>query len=203
MYRRLVTSMFLCSVFLMILSLFSAGTVLAVEPPKTIGTITLGSDISDYPDIQYTNYLKEKIVVDWHGYKKGIVSLGMCVYPNTILRIRLKYENSSKGFYKKLLKEFKKRFGTDAEWKGDSFGILHAWKWKFVDKNNDIVHLILQHNSKDKNQTIGNQVKLFYPAKIEEERLCFIKTCEEANKAKSSEQQTILHDDNWQLMIPQ
>ena len=59
----------------------------------------------------------------------------------------MKYEDSSKKFYKKLLREFKKKYGEPTEWGGDAFGILFKWKWVFPAENNQRVNLTLQHNT--------------------------------------------------------
>jgi len=56
----------------------------AVEIPREIAGIELGSDIADYPDIEYSNYLKEVVVMDWHGFRKGIISYGICESPGNI-----------------------------------------------------------------------------------------------------------------------
>lgn len=111
----------------------------------------------------------------------------------------MKYEDSSKDFYETLLKKFKKKFGKPALWGGDAFGILSKWKWIFIDENNRRVNLILQHNLKNHNENIGNMVKLYYPEREKEERLCFIEQCE---INKSEEQARERKEMNWDYMIP-
>ena len=83
--------------------LLGSASVGAVEAPSEIGGFKLGEYITDYPDIEYANYLREVVVNDWHGFRKGIISYGTCAYPGQIIKIRMKYENSSKPFYLKLL----------------------------------------------------------------------------------------------------
>jgi hypothetical protein len=179
--------------------LFSAGAVSAIEIPQEIAGFRLGEDITEYSDIEYSNYLKDVVVTDWHGFRKGIISYGICASPGEIVRISMKYEDSGKDFYDTLLKKYKKKFGKPAIWGGDAFGILSKWKWVFIDENNRTVNLILQHNLRNHNENIGNIVKLYYPEREKEERLCFIEQCE---INKSEEQALERKEINWDYMIP-
>lgn len=174
----------------------------SLEIPHEIGGFRLGEDITEYSEIEYSNYLKEVVVTDWHGFRKGIISYGICAFPGRIVRISMKYEDSSKDFFDELFKRYKKKFGKPSIWGGDAFGILSKWKWVFVDENNRTVNMILQHNLKNNNENIGNMVKLYYPEREREERLCFIEQCE-INKSEE-EQQKILERKkmNWDYLIP-
>ena len=181
--------------------LFAGAPVTAVEAPSEVGGFKLGDDISEYLDFD-ANYLKEVVVNDWHGFRKGIIYYGTCAYPGQIVRIRMKYEDSSKTFYYELLKRFKQKYGKPNEWKGDAFGVLYVWKWQFFNSDNERVTLILQHNLQNHSETIGNQVKLSYSERLEEERLCFIEYCE---TSMSSEEQELIKQrmkPDWDHMIP-
>ncbi len=171
--------------------------IFAEKIPHEVGGFVLGSDVTDYPSIEYSNFLKEVVVYDWNGFDKGIISYGICKYPGKIVKIKLKYADSSKKYFKILLKKFKKKLGKPNEWKGDSFGILHIWKWKFIDEQKRKVHLILQYNHKNPNENIGNMVKLYYPDRIAEEQKCFTKQCSNGNKPKP-----VVTKDNWDYLIP-
>lgn len=177
-------------------------TGFAVESPQEIGGFKLGEDITDYPEIEFSNYLREVVITDWHGFRKGIIAYGVCAYPGKIVRITMKYENSNKKFYKKLLREFKNKYGEPAEWNGDAFGILYKWKWKFHDKNNMRVNLTLQHNLKDERENIGNIVKLYYPEREEEERLCFNEQCEIRKNSEEKEEIQKRKEMNWEFLVP-
>ncbi len=172
------------------------------EIPHEIAGIKLGSYVEDYPDIEYSNYLKEVVVTDWHGFRKGIISYGICEAPGTIIKIRMKYNDSSKKFHKQLFKKFKLKFGEPTEWKGDSFGIRHIWKWKFKDKKGDIINLLLKHNLKDPDDDIGNVVKLAYPEREELERLCFNQKCEESRNPKHKKSQKTSAKTDWTFLLP-
>jgi hypothetical protein len=170
--------------------------------PHEVGGFSLGADINDYPEVVTSNFLQETVVTDRYGFRKGIISTGVCKYPDQILKMRMKYDNSSKKFFQKLLKEYKKRYGAPHEWKGDSFGIVHIWKWHFTDSDNRKVSLSLQHNLKNINENIGNLVKLSYPELVDEERACFNQMCEEKQKDLDETKLEELKQPNWEYMIP-
>lgn len=171
---------------------------LAKEIPVTVGGFILGGDVTDYPDIEYSNFLKEVVVYDWNGFAKGIISYGICDSPGEIVKIKLKYKDPSKKFFKTLLKKFKKKYGKPHEWKGDSFGILHVWKWKFTNSDGTKIHMILQHNTKNPNENTGNMVKLYCPDQMVKEQRCFTKQCTSRQSPDKKEPKI-----DWNLLIPQ
>lgn len=195
---------FLLALLLVILSFspFSGYAGHDIEVPHEVAGIKLGEDIADYQDIEYSNYLKEVIVNDWHGFRKGIIYYGVCDSPGIIVKLRMKYEDNSKDFFNNLMKRFKKKFGPPTEWKGDSFGIKHIWKWKFRDKEGRSVSMSLQHNLKDPNNSIGNEVKMSYPEQIELERLCFIRQCEQIESPEEQKRREKLKETGWDYLIP-
>jgi hypothetical protein len=159
------------------------GICLAEAPhPHQVAGFALGKDIADYKGkvrmessipIRYMEYINEVEISKMEGFKSGLIAYGNCELPGRILRIKLKYANSSKKFYNQLFKRFKARFGEPTEWRGDSFHILTAWKWSFTDQDNNRISMILQHNTKDEEQKVGNSLKLTMTNLFEEERLCF------------------------------
>ncbi len=185
---------------LLILSVFLILPALsfAKEIPITVGGFVLGSDVTDYPDIEYSNFLKEVVVYDWNGFDKGIISYGICDSPGEIVKIKLKYKDPSKKFFKTLLKKYKKKYGKPHEWKGDSFGILHVWKWKFTSSDGTKIHMILQHNTKNPNENTGNMVKLYCPDQMVKEQRCFTKQCTSRLGTDKKAPKT-----DWNLLIPQ
>jgi len=175
----------------------------ATTVPSGVGGFSLGSNIESYPDLVDTNYLQETVVTDWRGFRKGVLSYGTCKYHKQILKIQMKYEDSSKDFYEVLLKKFKAKFGPPDEWKGDSFGILRIWKWYFTDNQNRSVSLVLHHNLRNPNETVGNMVKISFPKLLEEERLCFNKKCEELRSDSDLARIEEIKKPDWQFMIPE
>jgi len=196
--RHILTS----GIFFLHLLFLLPVTVSAKEVPREVGGFVLGSNVTDYPDIEHSNFLKEVVIYDWYGFDKGIISYGVCENPGEIVKIKFKYEDPSKKYFKLLLKKYKKKFGKPTQWKGDSFGILHIWKWKFVDENKNRVHLILQHNTKNPNENIGNMVKLFYPDNIARELACFARQCTENISSGEKEQLPQRKKTGWKYLIP-
>lgn len=189
---------------LLIISLFLFPAQLPAENvPHQVGGIALGSRVDEYPDIIQTNFMKEMVITDWHGFRKGVISSGTCLHKDRILKIDMKYEDKSKSFYQQLLKKYRKKFGPPDSWQGDSFGVKYVWKWFFIDENQDRVSLALQFNSKDSNETIGNMVKLSYPGKIEEERLCFVEMCDDSKVKGDKELTKQPKKADWSFLIPQ
>jgi len=195
----------LVSVLIVTLSLvFSlAGFSAERQRPVQVGGFFLGSDVTDYPDIEYSNFLKEVVVYNWNGFAKGIISYGICNSPGEIVKIKLKYKDSTKRFFKILLKKYKQKYGAPDEWKGDSFGILHVWKWKFTNGNGEKIHLILQHNTKDPNENTGNMVKLYCPDQIEKEQKCFTKQCKTNLPPSENTKDKQAAPLDWNFLIPQ
>lgn len=66
-----------------------------------------------------------------------------------------------------------------------------------MDKNNNRVNLVLQHNSKNPNENIGNMVKLYYPDRIVAEQKCFTEQCSSRRTKAKKEKK-----DNWDFLIP-
>lgn len=163
--------------------LFLSGPLLArTGVPHGVGGFVLGKNIEDYRDrvrmdtslpIRYMEYIREVQIRPLRGFKSGIIAYGTCVQPGRIVRIKLKYADSSKDFYKKLLKIFKERFGEPSEWRGDAFHVVIAWKWSFVDEEKNRISLTLQHNTKDEEEKIGNSVKITMTNLLEDELRCY------------------------------
>lgn len=170
--------------------------------PREIAGIALGSRVDAYPDIVRSNYLKEMVVTDWHGFRNGVISYGSCRYQGQILKIDMKYEEKSKEFYNTLLARYRERFGEPDSWAGDSFGVMLVWKWQFVDGDGNRISLSLQHNSKDTDETLGNMVKLSFPEKLEEERRCFVDMCTKRHQETDEQRREELKKTDWSYLIP-
>ena len=166
--------------------------------PHEINGFKLGSSIDDYEFISYRNFLKEVVIEDIGGFRKGVISYGVCERPGEIVKIKLKYRDTTRRFYNQLLKRYKKKFGKPDEFTGDAFGIVLSWKWRFEDKDKNKITLELQHNLKNHDENIGNVVKLSMPERIEAERKCFNKTCEQ----KKTECPIEMAIEDWDNMIP-
>lgn len=197
----------------MIPALFLAcGTGMA-QAPHEVGGFSLGRQIAEYKDvvnmetalpIRYLEYIHEIEIKETEGFKSGLVWIGNCTSLGRIVRIKLKYSNSSKKFYDALLDRFKKRFGEPAEWRGDPFHVVIAWKWTFVDDQNNRISMTLQHNAKDEEEKMGNAVKLTMTNLMEEERACYEKKSPGSYGESGSQKQEPggRAKVDWDMLIP-
>jgi hypothetical protein len=183
------------------------GTCLA-EAPSQVGGFQLGADIAAYPDrvnmvtampIRYAESIKEVEIKQTDLLESGLIAYGTCSAPGKVVRIKLKYVDSSRDFYDNLLARLKKKFGEPDEWRGDPFHIVIAWKWSFVDKSKNHISLILQHNKQDTDEKIGNSIKLTMTDAVNRERQCYEKSHPEVRESQSGK--TSVQPD-WDLLIP-
>lgn len=182
------------------------------QAPRRLGGFTLGADIADCKHkvnmktsmpTRYQEGLLNVEINHVEGFKSGTLCYGTCANPGRILRIKLKYANPSKQFYEQVLEKFKEKFGEPMEWRGDMFHVVEGWKWGFVDENKNKISLILQHNLQDKDENIGNTVKLTMTDRYMEEQECFRK--KNPDYRKKSRKKQIGNKSNapdWDILIP-
>ena len=209
--------LFLTFFFLTFFAGFQAGTVgLAhADAPKEIAGFQIGKSISDYPGqirvetampIRHLECLMEVEVEPPEGYKSGMLYYGTCAGEDVILRVKMKYADASRKFYDTLLDRFEDRFGKPDKWKGDPFHVVIAWKWFFTDADGRQVSLILQHNTKDLDEKIGNSVKLTASDLMAEEKDCFRHEQEKEKEKNSTRQQRRRKKGkpsrDWDMLIP-
>lgn len=190
---------------------FFAWDMVLAQSPRSICGFELGRHISEYTEtvkmdtalpLRYNEFLHQVEIEESPYFKSGLITFGNCKDPGRILRIKLKYADSTKKFYEKLLKRYKEHFGDPQEYRGDSFQILIAWKWSFVD-GNDQISLTLQHNSKDQEEKMGNSVKMTMTNYMEEERNCYKKKHSDTNQKLQKQKMKMLKDKlNWDMLIP-
>jgi len=175
--------------------------------PVHLGGFVLGDDISNYRDrvemascmtLRYMEYMGEGEVRNIPGFKSGLIAFGTCDRPDKIVRIKLKYEDGSKGFFKELLKRFEKKFGAPNEYQGDPFQIIIGWKWSFEDAKGDRISLVLQHNSMNPEEKIGNSVKLSLTSQMDRERACF----EAKQPPREVQDKVVKSRELWNLFVP-
>ncbi len=183
------------------------------DAPNQIGGFVLDQDIKKFEDrvimdtalpVRYAENFEEVEIKFTQGFKSGLITFGSCERPGHIVRIKLKYADSSKKFYNKLLKRFKQRFGEPDEYRGDPFKIVDAWKWSFTNQQNQSISLILQHNTKDEAEKKGNAVKLTNSTLIEEDLLCYKrKQLDYRERLRQREWKAVKpQDSGWELFIP-
>ena len=168
------------------------------KAPLTAGGFTLGTAISGYDFISHDNFVKEVIITDIKGFRKGFVTYGVCDRQGEILRIKLKYKDRSYPFFEKLFKQYKQKFGSNPKYVGGVHGVVKAWKWAFTDEEGERVTLILQHNLKSMDASIGNTMKLSLPDRLIAERKCFNK----ASFQREEEDEDKSPKPDWNLFLP-
>lgn len=177
--------------------------------PIHLGGFVLGADISNYEsmvdmktfrDLPFSQYLEEGLIIPQPGFKSGLIAYGMCKSPKKILRIKLKFSDSSKKFFERLLQKYREQLGEPDEYKGDPFQTMIAWKWSFLNDQNEKISLILQHNIMVDDEKMGNSVKLTLTSRIDEEKECYLKKFPE----KESQPVQLKKPDKelWKLFVP-
>ena len=195
----------------MFLLLFPGMTL--ADAPNQIGGFALNQDIKKFEDqvimdtalpVRYAENFEEVEIKFTRGFKSGLIAYGTCDQPGHIVRIKLKYADSSKKFYKDLLERFKKRFGEPDEYRGDPFKIVEAWKWSFVDQQNHNISLTLQHNTKDEEEKMGNAVKLTDTTQMEKDSLCYRnKQLDIRERLRQREWKAVKPETSgWDLFVP-
>ncbi len=188
--------------------LFSHHPALA-KFPLHLGGFTLGDDITNYHHlidmetcrkIAFNQYLGEGEVLVQQGFKSGMIAYGLCDKPNKIVRIKLKFADPSKKFFKTLLNRYKEELGPPDEYKGDPFQTLIAWKWSFTNEQDEKTSLILQHNIMNEEEKIGTAVKLTLTSQVEREKTCYMARFPEKEKPKIPPVNS--RKPMWDLFVP-
>ena len=183
--------------------LWIAGSCPASEAPHQVSVFDLNRDIADFKDyvimetalpIRHMENIEEVEIKPIKGIKSGMIAYASCSAPGHIVRIKLKYQDSSKKFFENLLKQVKKKYDEPDDYRGDPFHILIAWKWSFIDKDGNRISLTLQHNSQDADEKRGNAVKLTMTNLLEEDQRCY--------KQKALDHREKLRQRDWKVIDP-
>lgn len=183
------------------------------EVPHEVGGFALNRNIQDYKEqvimdtalpVRYAENIEEVEIKVTKGFKSGLIAYGTCATPGNIVRIKLKYADSSKPFFEELLKRFKKSFGQPDEYRGDAFKVMIAWKWSFVDQQNHNISLILQHNSMDEEEKMGNAVKMTDQTLMEEDLSCYKDKQRDHRERLRQRQWNVVNpkESSWELFVP-
>lgn len=151
--------------------------------PLSLAGITLGEDISTIGDfcdsesdlpLADERHLNEMLLRPGFmaGIMNGAVAYAACSQKGRIVRIKLRFDNSSLSFYHDLRRRYEQAFGKPDEWRGDPLQTVISWKWSFSDEAGRRVGLELTH-SNDDDYKIGNFVKMTLRSLWEEEAACF------------------------------
>ncbi len=177
--------------------------------PIHLGGFVLGEDISHYHhlmnmetcrEVPFHEYLEEGQILPQPGFKSGLIAYGMCHSPKKLVRIKLKFSDSSKAFFEQLLKKYREELGQPDEYKGDPFQTMIAWKWSFVNERNEKSSLILQHNIMVDDEKMGNSVKLTLTSQLDRERECHMEKFPENDPPKIPAKKS--REDLWKSFVP-
>lgn len=154
---------------------------LANNFPRQIGPFILGKDIAEFAPyvdmgtelpIRYLESVKEVQIKPMRGFKSGLIAYGSCAAPGRVLRIKLKYQDDSKSFFNTLRDKIETRFGKFEEYRGDPFQVVIEWKKSFKDSQGNSISLVIQHNTRNEEEKMGNSIKLTYTNMVEDELRC-------------------------------
>ena len=183
--------------------LWAAGVGLAGNVPHQVSVFVLNRNIADFGEyvimetalpIRHMENIEEVEVKPIKGIKSGLIAYATCTAPGHIVRIKLKYKDSSKKFYENLMDRIKQKYGNPDEYRGDPFHIVVSWKWSFVDEDGNHISMTLQHNTIDTEEKTGNSIKLTMSSLIEKDQACYRK--------KELDQREKLRHRDWKLMTP-
>jgi hypothetical protein len=181
------------------------------EAPLQLGPFILGRDIGEFSDfvqmdtsipIRYQESIREVEIKPIKGFKSGLIAYGTCAVQNRVVRIKLKYSDNSKTFFKKLKKRIEKRFCMSDEYRGDPFHILIGWKWTFMDADNNRVTLLLQHNTRDEEEKLGNSIRLTMTNLFALDRDCHKNKASAEQTAGETSKPQVLEQTGWDLFVP-
>lgn len=181
--------------------------------PRAIGPFTLGQDIGDLgaavrmasaQPIRYQEYMNEVEIQPPTSLKSGLIAYGLCAQPGKVVRIKLKYRDSSRAFYDALLARIKQRFGRPSEYNGDPFHIVISWKWSFADPSGQRITLNLAHNTRDVEEKFGNTIKLTMLSAIEQERACYLEKNPVVREREADQNipLNMMKSQDWDRLVP-
>jgi hypothetical protein len=193
--------------------LWIANVCPAADAPHQIAVFKLNGDIADIKNYvimetalptRYMENIEEVEIKPLDGIKTGLIAYATCAAPGHIVRIKLKYDDSSEDFYKKLFAKIKAKYGEPDEYRGDPFHILISWKWSFVDKDGSRISMTLQHNSMDTEEKLGNAIKLTLTSLMEEDQHCYdVKGMDSLDKLRRQDSKAMATGlTGWNLYMP-
>ena len=192
------------AIYTALILLGSNGFCFAADVPHQVAIFKLNGNIADVKDyvitetalpIRRMENIEEVEIKPIAGIKSGLIAYTTCTSPGQIVRIKLKYKDSSKKFYEKLLKRIKNKWGKPTEYRGDPFHIVISWKWSFLAKDGHRISMTLQHNSMDSEEKMGNAIKMTMSSLIEEDQRCY--------KLKALDQRQQLRQRKWKIIEPE
>ncbi len=166
------------------LGIFWAGAAWA-KAPKSLAGFVLGQNVKQYSQLCDMGraipapdevFLQEVPLLDGAvpGVRIGYLYLGSCAKPGQLVRVKLKFRDTSKGFFNQMLELYRNSWGKPDSYRGDPFQNHVSWKWSFTQEGGGRISLILSY-SRDTQESFGNIVKMSLRNAWEEERACWVK----------------------------
>jgi hypothetical protein len=185
----------------------------SAQMPHQIGPFVLNQPISNFEKfvdmfssmpVRYMEYVKEVEIKPIKGFKSGLIAYGACEKPSRIVRIKLKYTDDSQQFFDNLIKRIEQRYGKRDEYRGDPFRVVVAWKWSFVDPDGNKISLIVQHNTQDEEEKMGNSIKMTLTSKLEEYQRCYEEKRAQMKEGPDQPQEKLEVPglEGWELFLP-
>ncbi|MFH1914933.1 MAG: hypothetical protein ABIK45_11750 [Pseudomonadota bacterium] len=161
--------------------MLAAAPCLAGELPLTLAGFTLGQDMARYeshcegpalviPDIPFlteVNLAADAVP----GVRGGSLTHGNCLDDRKLVRIKLKFHDSSQKFFNTLVTEYTARFGKPDSYQGDTFRNVIAWQWDFS-RDGEAVSVMVMW-SRDMEMRPGVSIKMTLESSVEAEYGCF------------------------------
>lgn len=175
------------------LILLSAPCLAAETLPLTLSGFTLGKDIalyrsycdtgqelalSDSPFLSEMNLRPDAVP----GVRGGSLTYGNCLGDRKLLRVKLKFHDTSQKLFNALLKKYTKQFGEPDNYQGDTFKNVIAWQWNFS-RGEEAVSLLLMW-SRDKEMRPGVSIKMTLESLLDAEYACYKAAFDKREKDK-------------------
>ncbi|WP_285907369.1 hypothetical protein [Pseudodesulfovibrio pelocollis] len=162
--------------------MLAATPCLAGELPLTLAGFTLGQDMARYeqhcegpaliiPDIPFLtemNLSPDAVP----GIRGGSLTHGNCLGERKLLRVKLKFHETSQKFFNELVKEYTARFGKPGSYQGDAFRNVIAWQWDFSSDGQAMSVMVMW--SRDKEMRPGVSIKMTLESGVQAEYECFL-----------------------------
>ncbi|WP_147819766.1 hypothetical protein [Salidesulfovibrio onnuriiensis] len=171
--------------FLLILfaAVFLSSSALAgPKAPVSLAGITLGEDYHKYEDLLRMElagansdaiFLDEALIRTGAipGVRGGSVIWGNCANKDRIVRLKIKFADTSEDLFKRLLERYREKFGQPSAYQGDSFRNVVAWEWDISDAARH-VNIVLMY-SVNPDIRPGVSIKLTDQALLDLEFACY------------------------------
>lgn len=168
---------------LLVVLLLTSSALAEESAPLSVAGIRLGDDFHQYEDIlrmEHAGAMSDAVFLDEaliqtgaiHGVRGGSVIWGNCANKGRVVRIKIKFADTSRDLFKRLLARYEEKFGQPDTYKGDSFRNVIAWEWEIADDDGRHVKILLMY-SVDPSIRPGVSIKMTDQALLDLEFACY------------------------------